>query len=241
MGQKLNLLVGIACLFYSQILILSISLAVIALTSQSAVAQSSATKQNLLNQKQLSNNPSKASLQAIKPTEIQPDNLFPQVKLSTSMGEITVELDRHRAPITVNNFLAYAVSGHYDGTIFHRVIKDFVIQGGGYDVLYQPRKTLKPIFNESGNGLKNEIYSIAMAREDNPHSANNQFYFNMQGNTNLDPGKTWGYTVFGVVMQGSEVLDKINNVATDYKSPLDWQDVPVKPIVLKSVVLLDEE
>ncbi|WP_444995644.1 peptidylprolyl isomerase [Aliikangiella sp. IMCC44359] len=173
--------------------------------------------------------------------KIQPDNLFPRVSFETPVGKILVELDRSRAPITVNNFLTYAASGAYDGTIFHRVVADFVIQGGGYDVSYQPREQKAPIFNESGNGLKNELHTIAMARENPPHSATNQFYFNMADNESLDPGKGWGYTVFGVVVEGSEILDLIGKAQTHVKPGLGWEDVPVRPIVLKKVTILAEE
>lgn len=174
-------------------------------------------------------------------SEIQPDNFFPKVQLETKVGKIIVELDRTLAPITVNNFLAYAKKGTYDQTIFHRVIADFVVQGGGYDVTYQERKQMKPIFNESGNGLKNQLYTIAMAREKNPHSATSQFYFNLGDNTSLDPGKGWGYTVFGMVMEGSDVLDLIAGVKTHTHPVLGWKDVPVKEIILKKVTILPED
>lgn len=172
---------------------------------------------------------------------VQPDNLFPKLKLVTSAGDIIVELDRHRAPISSNNFLGYAASGSYDGTVFHRVVKEFVVQGGGYDLLYNPRAQRKPIFNESGNGLKNEQYSLAMAREEAPHSATSQFYFNMADNASLDPGRSWGYTVFGAVVEGSEVLDLIQTASVYVHPQLGWEDVPQKPILLKKVEILPEE
>jgi len=152
-----------------------------------------------------------------------------------------LEANNPKAPITTNNFLTYVSSGNYDGTIFHRIVKDFVVQGGGYDVLYHERKQNKPIFNESGNGLKNEMYTIAMARENNPHSATNQFYFNMQDNDSLDPGKSWGYAVFGMVMEGSEILDLISGALTHKNQELGWDEVPIKQIVLKKVIVLDEK
>ena len=171
----------------------------------------------------------------------QPDNLFPRVKIETNIGKIIVELDRNRAPITVNNFLSYVVDGTYDGTIFHRVAPEFVVQGGGYDILYNPKKQKKPIFNESGNGLKNDMYTIAMAREDDPHSATNQFYFNLADNDSLNPGRGWGYTVFGVVMEGEDVIDTIGRAKTHKHEKLGWDEVPVQQYIIKSVTLLPEQ
>jgi len=176
-----------------------------------------------------------------KGADIQPDNLFPIVELQTTAGKIKVELDRIRAPITVNNFLYYVVNGEYDGTIFHRVEKDFVIQGGGYDKDLNEREKAKPIYNESGNGLKNEMFTIAMAREDEPHSAVMQFYFNMADNEGLDPGRNWGYAVFGMVSEGEEVLEQINNVVTHTEPTYDWENVPVRPIYLTKALLLEVE
>lgn len=173
--------------------------------------------------------------------KVQPDNLFPQVKIETQFGNIIVELDRHRAPITANNFLGYVISGTYDGTIFHRVVKDFVVQGGGYDILYNPKKQSKPIYNESGNGLKNKSYTIAMAREADPHSATNQFYFNLSDNNTLDPGRDWGYAVFGTLMQGEEVLDLISSAVTHTSPELGWDEVPKNTIIIKKISVLVEE
>jgi len=168
---------------------------------------------------------------------IQPDNLYPSVELQTSAGKIVVELDRRRAPITTNNFLYYVVSGSYDGTIFHRVEKDFVVQGGGYDEKLQERKQQAPIFNESGNGLKNEALTIAMARQNEPHSAMRQFYFNMADNEGLDPGKTWGYAVFGIVTEGESVLQFISTTPTHTEPVYQWENVPVRPIFLNKAIL----
>lgn len=169
---------------------------------------------------------------------IDPDNLFPQVKLETSMGTIIVELDRVKAPITVDNFLTYVVTGEYNNTIFHRVIEGFVVQGGGYDTDYVAKKVGENIFNESGNGLKNELYTISMAKESRPHTANRQFFFNMGDNTNLNPGVSWGYAVFGMVMEGEEVLEEIAKQKTDYSGELGWEDVPVEKVVLIKATLL---
>ncbi len=171
--------------------------------------------------------------------QVQKDNLFPTVKLVTNVGDIVVELDRHKAPITVNNFLSYVVAGAYNQTVFHRVVENFVVQGGGYDKSFQPKDQFAPIFNESGNGLKNEMYTIAMARQDDPHSATNQFYFNINDNDNLDPGSTWGYTVFGVVMEGEAVIDTIGRAKTHYHEKLGWQDVPVENYMLIRVEVVE--
>ena len=172
---------------------------------------------------------------------IQPDNLFPVVELQTTVGKITVELDRLRAPITVNNFLFHVLRGSYAGTIFHRVIKDFVVQGGGYNERFEERPPQAAIFNESGNGLKNMMFSIAMARESDPHSAMRQFYFNMADNEGLDPGKTWGYAVFGMVTEGEEVLELISGAKTHTDPTVNWKDVPVNPIFLVKATLLKEK
>jgi len=172
---------------------------------------------------------------------IQPDNLFPTVELQTTAGKIKVELDRYRAPITTNNFLYYVTNGSYDGTIFHRVEKDFVVQGGGYNEKFEERTKVAPIFNESGNGLKNKIFTIAMAREKDPHSAMRQFYFNMADNEGLDPGKSWGYAVFGVVSEGEEVLELISSTQTHIDPTYHWENVPIKPIYLVRAVLLKAE
>ncbi len=172
---------------------------------------------------------------------IDPNNLFPQVKLETSKGIIIVELDRVKAPLTVDNFLTYVVMGEYSNTIFHRVVSDFIVQGGGYDENFTPKKLLKDIVNESGNGLKNEIGTIAMAKENRPHTANRQFFFNMADNKNLDPGRQWGYTVFGAIVEGQEVVDAINLVKTSYNDVMGWEDVPVEPVILIKVTLLPAE
>ena len=169
---------------------------------------------------------------------IDPDNLFPQVKLETSMGIIIVELDRVRAPITVNNFLTYVVNGQYNDTIFHRIVHEFIVQGGGYNQDFELQKVNENIINESGNGLKNEIGTIAMAQERRPHTANRQFFFNVADNTTLDPGRRWGYAVFGAVIEGQSVVDAMALVKTDYNDEMDWENVPIKPIMLIKASLL---
>ncbi|MBA6390397.1 peptidylprolyl isomerase [Colwellia sp. BRX10-3] len=169
---------------------------------------------------------------------IDPDNLFPQVKLETSMGIIIVELDRVRAPLTVDNFLTYVVTGEYNNTIFHRIVPDFIVQGGGYSKNFELKKVDKTIINESGNGLKNEIGTIAMAKENRPHTANRQFFFNITDNSSLDPGRSWGYAVFGSIVEGQEVVDAMALVATDYNEEMGWEDVPIEPIMLIKASLL---
>ncbi|ATQ77747.1 peptidylprolyl isomerase [Massilia violaceinigra] len=164
----------------------------------------------------------------------------PQVSLKTSMGEIVLELDQEKAPKTVANFLQYVKSGHYKGLIFHRVINDFMIQGGGMDEKMIPRRTNKPVQNEAKNGLLNVPYSVAMARTQDPNSATSQFFINVAENTNLDyPGRDgFGYTVFGKVISGQEVVDKIKGVMVD--DVRGNQNVPVMPIVIKSATIVKQ-
>ncbi|MES2016936.1 MAG: peptidylprolyl isomerase [Pseudomonadota bacterium] len=164
----------------------------------------------------------------------------PQVSIKTSMGDIVVELDQEKAPKTVANFLTYVKSGHYKGTIFHRVIDGFMIQGGGMDAKMVQKKTNKPVQNEAQNGLKNVPYSIAMARTADPHSATSQFFINVAENTSLDyPGRDgFGYTVFGKVVSGQEVVDKIKGVLVD--DVKGQQNVPVIPILIKSASVVKQ-
>ena len=167
------------------------------------------------------------------PPEMIPDNMFPTIKLETTRGDIEVELNRMRAPITANNFLRYVLEGEYDGTIFHRVMIGFVVQGGGYTKDIEEKTLHDNILNESGNGLQNRFGTIAMARYEDPHSATRQFYFNMENNTSLDPNsRSWGYTVFGEVISGMEVLQAIAEVETGFNEDLNAEDVPVEPIML---------
>jgi len=175
--------------------------------------------------------------------DIQAGNSFPKVKLTTTHGDIVVELDRRRAPITVNNFLWLAKNKEYDNTLFHRVIKDFVVQGGGVMEDMTQKKDDNKIVNESGNGLTNDYGTIAMAREGAPHSASRQFYFNVKigGNRNLNPNSSrWGYTVFGEVIEGMDTLVKIMTLPTGYNSSNGWQDVPLTKIYLKQATILPE-
>lgn len=167
------------------------------------------------------------------PPPVLPENLFPVVELETSEGLVLVELDRNRAPATVNNFLRYVVGGHYDGTIFHRVIADFVVQGGGYTPTYEDIPVGEPVINESGNGLRNNIGTIAMARFNDPHSATSQFFFNLGNNESLNPNpRNWGYTVFGNVIEGMDVVERIGSVPTTFDENLASPDVPAEPVVV---------
>jgi peptidyl-prolyl cis-trans isomerase A (cyclophilin A)/peptidyl-prolyl cis-trans isomerase B (cyclophilin B) len=162
----------------------------------------------------------------------------PQVSLKTSMGEIVLELDQEKAPKSVENFLQYVKSGFYKGTIFHRVIDGFMIQGGGMDAQLHGRPTRKPVKNESDNGLSNAAYTVAMAREDNPDTATSQFFINVVDNPGLDYPNMHGsgYTVFGKVVKGKEVVDKIKAVVVDDVHGM--QNVPVTPIVIRSATIV---
>ena len=178
----------------------------------------------------------------IKGQYIQPNNYSPKVRVETSMGNVIVELDRHRAKITVDNFLGYVARGQFDKTLFHRVEEGYLIQGGGFQINYTEVEPDDPIFNESGNGLKNKEGTISMAKQLNDaHSATNQFFFNLNDNTNLDPGSSWGYAVFGEVIEGYEVLEKISQVEVDYSENLGYPTVPKKMITIYRMVILDEE
>ncbi len=159
----------------------------------------------------------------------------PVVVMETSMGTITIELDQAKAPITVENFLKYVDDGFYGGTVFHRVIPTFMIQGGGFTPDLKQKPTRPPIKNEAKNGLKNVRGSIAMARTNDPHSASAQFFINVRDNHGLDyPGQDgWGYAVFGKVIDGMDAVDKIKDVATGQKGRMG--DVPVEDVVITSV------
>ena len=160
------------------------------------------------------------------------------VVVTTNHGSFTIALDAARAPKTVENFLAYVDGGHYDGTIFHRVIDGFMIQGGGYDQSYEKRPTRAPVQNEADNGLKNTKGNVAMARTSDPHSATAQFFVNVADNAFLDHtaknDRGWGYTVFGKVTSGMEVVDKLRSVRTGSGGPFP-KDAPLEPLVIESV------
>ena len=159
--------------------------------------------------------------------------------LHTNMGDITLELNAEKAPITVANFLEYARAGHYDGTIFHRVINGFMIQGGGFEPGMNPKPTNEPIKNEANNGLKNEIGTIAMARTPDPHSASAQFFINVANNDFLnfqnESQQGWGYCVFGKVVDGMDVVNKIKGVKTTRTGY--HADVPAEDVVIEKVTI----
>lgn len=172
----------------------------------------------------------------------QPDNLYPKVRFVTSMGDMVVELDRWRAPKTVEHFLEHVVSGSYNDTLFNRVIDDFVVQGGGYKSNWDALPEGPTVINESGNGLRNEFGTIAMARQQAPHSARRQFYFNVKDNDSLNPSpRRWGYAVFGRVIENAELLYDLAAVETHTHEETGFPDVPVTPIVLERVELIPEE
>lgn len=159
------------------------------------------------------------------------------VTIKTSLGDIIVELDAEKAPASVENFLSYVKDGHYDGTIFHRVISNFMIQGGGFEPGMQQKETKPPVKNEANNGLTNDRYTVAMARTNDPHSATAQFFINVQDNDFLnfssETSRGWGYAVFGRVVDGTDVVEKIKVVATGQKGP--FGDVPVEDVMIESI------
>jgi peptidyl-prolyl cis-trans isomerase B (cyclophilin B) len=158
------------------------------------------------------------------------------VEMVTSAGPLTIELDDEKAPATVANFLAYAAKGHYDGTVFHRVIKGFMVQGGGFEPGMKQKGTDAPIANEAKNGLKNKKYTLAMARTNDPHSATAQFFINTADNGFLDNDRAqdgWGYAVFGRVVAGTDIVDAMEKVKTGRKGYHD--DVPVDDVKIESV------
>lgn len=165
-----------------------------------------------------------------------------QVKLTTNFGDIVIELDAEKAPITVANFLEYVKAGHYENVVFHRVIKGFMIQGGGFQPGMQEKKDKRAsIQNEADNGLKNEKYTLAMARTMDPHSASAQFFINATNNSFLNhTAKTaqgWGYAVFGKVVAGTDVVDKIEGVATTSKA--GHQDVPADDVIIEKAEIIE--
>lgn len=162
-----------------------------------------------------------------------------KVKLTTSMGPIVLELDDAKAPVTVENFVKYVQAGHYNGTIFHRVIDGFMVQGGGFTADMQQKPVQSPIKNEASNGLKNENYTVAMARTGVRDSATSQFFINVKDNEFLNySGESpngWGYAVFGKVVEGQDTVDKIRKVATGNAGP--HQNVPRTPVVIEKAEL----
>lgn len=178
-----------------------------------------------------------------KKTEKTPvSNSAPQVKLQTSLGDIVIKLDSAKAPVSAENFVAYVKSGHYDGTIFHRVIPGFMAQGGGFTEKWEQKSTQAPIKNEADNGLLNKRGTIAMARTSDPQSATAQFFINYADNAFLDfkspTPQGWGYAVFGEVVEGMDVVDKMATVPTGRGGPMPT-DVPQTPIVITKATVVE--
>jgi peptidyl-prolyl cis-trans isomerase B (cyclophilin B) len=167
-------------------------------------------------------------------------NMSQQVELQTSKGNIRIELDEARAPESAKNFLAYVNKGHYDGTVFHRVIKGFMVQGGGFEPGMKQKSSDAPIKNEANNGVKNDKYTLAMARTSDPHSATAQFFINAADNAFLnfksESPSGWGYAVFGKVVSGQDVVDAIEGVKTGRKGFHD--DVPLEDVVIQRAVVV---
>lgn len=177
---------------------------------------------------------------SLLPGTIFANQTNPMIKLTTSKGEITIEMYPDEAPATVQNFLSYIESGFFDGLIFHRVIEGFMIQGGGFTPDMQQKQSGDPIQNEADNGLKNETGTLAMARTGDPHSATAQFFINLENNDFLNhTGKNpqgWGYTVFGKVTEGLDVVKQIGSVSTGRSGP--YSDVPVEPVIIENVQVI---
>jgi peptidyl-prolyl cis-trans isomerase B (cyclophilin B) len=182
-----------------------------------------------------------ASARSEMPTTAPKHRKAPMIKLTTNFGPITLELNAQAAPKTVANFLQYVRDGHYDGTIFHRVIDGFMIQGGGFTPDMQQKATRPPIENEANNGLKNEAYTIAMARTPHPDSATSQFFINVADNDFLDyrepSAQGYGYCVFGKVVAGQDVVDRIRKVKTGTRA--GHQDVPLENVVIEKAEILE--
>lgn len=163
------------------------------------------------------------------------------VTLKTNVGDIEIELNAEKAPRTVENFLQYVKEGHYDGVIFHRVINNFMVQGGGFDADMQEKKSRGPIPNEANNGLTNDKYTLAMARTGEPHSASAQFFINTKDNDFLnfssETQSGWGYAVFGKVVNGTDIVDQIEAVRTGQNGP--YSDVPLEPVIIESATIAE--
>jgi cyclophilin family peptidyl-prolyl cis-trans isomerase len=170
-----------------------------------------------------------------EPAKPAPAAASPQVQVVTAMGNFTIELNAERAPLTVAQFLKYVDQGFYSGTIFHRAIPNFVIQGGGYEPDYKLKGNPTKVVNESGNGLTNQRGAVGLARPGEPHAGDVQFYVNLNDNAALDPNQTrWGYAVFGKVVAGMDVVDKISTVATGAKGPFK-DDAPLQPVIIERI------
>jgi cyclophilin family peptidyl-prolyl cis-trans isomerase len=172
--------------------------------------------------------------------EIPAEASNPRVQVVTTLGSFVIELNTERAPFTVENFLEYVNEGHYEGTVFHRVIQGFLAQTGGYTEDFQLKSAERSVVNEAGNGLSNMRGSVGLARANDPHSGNAQFYVNLADNLDLNPRPTrWGYAVFGTVVEGMEVVDEIGHRPTGGRGPFD-RNVPVEDIVVQRVEVLTE-
>ncbi|WP_188364801.1 peptidylprolyl isomerase [Marinicella pacifica] len=171
------------------------------------------------------------------PTEkAYPNNMFPELVIETDLGAITVELDRLKAPLTVNHILHLVKNKRYDNSLIHRVVPGFVIQSGAFKADLSELESCGTVVNESGNGLKNTRGSLSMARYNDPHSAAASFFINLGNNDNLDPSSDgWGYAVFGFVTDGMDVVDNIAAVKTHYNNQLDAKDVPIEPLHIISI------
>ena len=168
-------------------------------------------------------------------TPPKPSVVSPQVQVVTSLGNFTIELNAERAPLTVANFLAYVDKGQYTNTLIHRAVANFVIQGGGFNTDYTAKPAAVTVVNESGNGLSNVRGSVGLARSQEPHGGNAQFYVNLNDNPALDPQQTrWGYAVFGRVTSGMDVVDRIGNVATGAHGVIK-EETPLKPVIIQRI------
>jgi peptidyl-prolyl cis-trans isomerase A (cyclophilin A) len=182
-----------------------------------------------------SQGPALAAASPDSKTPPKPAVVSPQVQVVTSLGNFTIELNAERAPLTVANFLAYVDKGQYTNTLFHRAVANFVIQGGGFSTDYTPKPAPVTVVNESGNGLSNVRGSVGLARTQEPHGGNAQFYVNLNDNAALDPQQTrWGYAVFGRVTSGMDVVDRIGNVATGAHGVIK-EETPLKPVIIQRI------
>ena len=178
-----------------------------------------------------------AAQEAFEPSQESDE---PRVRVVTTAGSFVIQLDRVRAPLTVAAFLDYVRKGHYEGTIFHRVIPGFIAQGGGYTKDFELKPTEGTVVNESGNGLSNMRGTVGLARTNEPHSGTSQFYINLADNLDLNPRPTrWGYAVFGTVVEGMEVVDEIGHSPTGAGGPFD-RNVPIDPVVIERIEILRE-
>jgi cyclophilin family peptidyl-prolyl cis-trans isomerase len=181
-----------------------------------------------------------SALLLLAPAGVAHADANPRVRVTTSMGDFVIELLPDRAPLTVNNFVRYVREGHYTHTLIHRVISNFVIQGGGHDATtYALKPVHDPVFNESGNGLQNKRGMVGLARGEGAHSGNCQFYVNLADNPDLDPLPTrWGYAVFGRVVEGMDVIERIGVTATGSMGPFK-NDAPLKPVIIERVDIVE--